>query len=47
MEDKKISLGGNIWKLAAVDDGLADRMALAYNLPNFLALVKLALPSAK
>lgn len=37
MEDKKISLGGNIWKLAAVDDGLADRMALAYNLPNFLA----------
>ncbi len=37
MEDKEVSLGGNIWKLAAVDDGLADRMALAYNLPNFLA----------
>ena len=37
MEEQNISLGGNVWKTATVDDGLVERMALAYNLPLFLA----------
>lgn len=37
MENSELSLGGNIWKTAAVDDGLVERMALSYNLPQYLA----------
>lgn len=37
MDSQQISLGGNIWKLAAVDESLAERMSLAYNLPPALA----------
>lgn len=37
MDNQKISLGGNIWKLAAADDGLVERISLSYNLPAVLA----------
>ena len=37
MENSELSLGGNIWKNAIVDDSLVERMALSYNLPPYLA----------
>lgn len=37
MDNQKISLGGNIWKLAAADDSLVERISLSYNLPAVLA----------
>lgn len=37
MENQQVSLGGNIWKTAEIDDSLADRMALTYNLSGSLA----------
>ena len=37
MDSQQLSLGGNIWKSAAVDEGMAERMSLAYNLSPALA----------
>lgn len=37
MDSQQLSLGGNIWKSAAVDEGMAERMSLAYNLSPVLA----------
>lgn len=37
MENQQVSLGGNVWKMSKVDEGLSDRMALSYNLPVYLA----------
>ena len=37
MDSQQLSLGGNIWKSAAVDEEMAERMSLAYNLSPALA----------